>query len=67
MLNYFEEYNINLLKVESRPNHKQSWSYYFYVDFQGCLEDRQVQKVLKKVEADSSYFRLLGNYKEHKG
>lgn len=67
VLNYFEEYNINLLKVESRPNHKQSWSYYFYVDFQGCLEDRQVQKVLKKVEADSSYFRLLGNYKEHKG
>lgn len=67
VLNYFEEYNINLLKVESRPNHEQSWAYYFYIDFSGSLHDLQVQKVLKKVEADSSYFKLLGNYKEHKG
>ncbi len=66
VLNYFEEYNINLLKVESRPDHAQSWAYYFYIDFQGYLYDLQVQKVLQKIEADSSYFKLLGNYKEHK-
>lgn len=62
VLNYFEEYNINLLKLESRPNQIESWSYYFYIDFKGNLRDRQVQSVLAKIESDSSYFKVLGNY-----
>ena len=62
VLNYFEEYNINLLKLESRPNQTESWSYYFYIDFKGNLHDRQVKSVLAKIESDSIYFKVLGNY-----
>lgn len=62
VLNYFEEYNINLLKLESRPNQKENWSYYFYIDLNGNLHDCQVLSVLSKVRADSIYFKLLGNY-----
>lgn len=62
VLNYFEEYNINLLKLESRPNQQESWSYYFYIDFNGHLQESHVHSVLSKVKADSLYFKLLGNY-----
>lgn len=62
VLNYFEEYNINLLKLESRPNQTENWSYYFYLDFNGNIRDRQVLSVLNKLRADSIYFKLLGNY-----
>lgn len=62
MLSYFEQSNINLLKIESRPNINENWSYYFYVDFQGSLADNKVRQVVANVQADSLYFKILGNY-----
>ena len=66
VLNYFEEENINLLKLESRPDQNKNWTYYFYIDFEGSLQDKSVQKALGKVNADSVYFKILGNYPAHK-
>jgi len=34
-----------------------------YVDFEGTLENYQVKKALKLIEANSEYFKLLGAYK----
>lgn len=62
-LKYFAENNLNMLKIESRPIIDKSWQYFFYIDFEGNLQDIRVKNTLKLIEKNSFYFKLLGNYK----
>lgn len=66
VLNYFEEEHINLLKLESRPDQEESWAYYFYIDFTGNIQEKNVVNALNKLRSDSLYFKILGNYPRHK-
>lgn len=63
-LRFFAENSLNLLKIESRPMEESTWEYFFYIDFEGNLKNEAVQRALKKLEEDSSYFRILGCYKK---
>lgn len=63
LLRYFAENNINMIKIESRPNKHTSWKYLLYVDFEGNLNNEEVQNAIKLIEKNSGYFKLLGNYK----
>lgn len=65
ILKYFDENNLNMLKIESRPIIDKSWEYFFYIDFEGCLKDEAIKETLKLIEKDSLYFKLLGNYKSY--
>lgn len=44
----FKKANINLTKLESRPIKTSGFDYSFYIDFEGHIDDKNVQKVLKK-------------------
>ncbi len=46
-LRYFAENNINMIKIESRPNKHTSWKYLLYVDFEGNLYNEEVQNAIK--------------------
>ncbi len=63
ILRYFEEYNSNMIKIESRPMVDKSWEYFFYIDFHGNLLEEGTKNLLKDIEKDSLYFKFLGNYK----
>jgi len=63
LLRYFAENNINMIKIESRPNKHTSWKYLLYVDFEGNLNNEEVQNAIKLIKENSGYFKLLGNYK----
>lgn len=63
VLEYFAKYNINLLKIESRPVVHTPWEYYFYLDFEGNIENNSIKEVLNQMKKDCVYFKLLGNYK----
>ncbi|MGL5086587.1 MAG: chorismate mutase [Clostridium sp.] len=63
LLRHFAENNINMIKVESRPNKHTSWKYLLYVDFEGNLNAVEVQNAIKLISKNSGYFKLLGNYK----
>lgn len=65
VLRYFAENNINLLKIESRPIKDRPWEYFFYIDFEGNLNDETVKIAVRSVKDNSSYFKLIGNYKAH--
>ncbi|TCT12171.1 chorismate mutase [Natranaerovirga pectinivora] len=62
-LKSFSEYNINMLKIESRPVVHTPWQYYFYIDFEGNLDNPSIKKAINSMENDCVYFKLLGNYK----
>lgn len=64
-LSYFAENNLNMLRIESRPVVAKSWEYFFYIDFEGNLKDPDLRKAIADIEKNSTYFKLLGNYKSH--
>lgn len=64
-LSYFAENNLNMQRIESRPVIEKSWEYFFYIDFEGHLQDKNLRKAIVEIEKNSTYFKLLGNYKSH--
>lgn len=66
LLGHFAENNINMLKIESRPNKHELWKYLLYVDFEGHLYDEKVKIALELIGKNSGYFKLLGSYKRAK-
>ncbi|MTI65310.1 MAG: ACT domain-containing protein [Firmicutes bacterium] len=63
ILRYFSKHNINMLKIESRPIINKPWEYFFYIDFEGNLNDEKIIKAVDLIKEESSYFKMLGNYK----
>ena len=48
LLKEFKEANINLTKIESRPLKDDSFHSLFYIDFEGHIDDENVQKIINK-------------------
>ncbi|WP_238882160.1 prephenate dehydratase [Clostridium sp. YIM B02551] len=63
MLSYINRNGLNMVKIESRPVGKEPWKYYFYIDFQGNIEENSVNNTLALIQKNSSYYRLLGTFK----
>lgn len=64
ILGIFEKDNINLTKIESRPSKKGLGKYLFFVDFKGHVNDEKIQKILKEIEENTYYLKVLGSYPE---
>ncbi|SMC27554.1 chorismate mutase [Clostridium acidisoli DSM 12555] len=63
ILSNFAENNLNMMKIESRPIEGKPWEYFFYIDFEGNIANTKIQSALSLIDGNSSYFKLLGNYK----
>jgi chorismate mutase / prephenate dehydratase len=61
-LSVFEAYKINLTKLESRPILGNPWEEMFYVDFEGNVEDENVQNLLDEIGPYLRFFKVLGSY-----
>jgi len=58
----FRRHRINLTKIESRPSRRRNWEYYFFIDFEGHSQERRVRTVLRKLEAECRFVKVLGSY-----
>ncbi|MCV0373189.1 MAG: prephenate dehydratase [Nitrosarchaeum sp.] len=58
----FHKYNVNLTKIESRPNKTSAWEYNFYVDFEGHLENPKISEMLEKIKKETLFMKILGSY-----
>lgn len=58
---------INMLKLESRPTKHENWSYFFFVDLEGHIEDPKVQDTVSKMKSLCQYLKLLGSYPRAQG
>lgn len=63
ILGILAEYNINLLKLESRPIPGQIFHYAFYIDFTGHINEPATKKCLEVIQEYSEEVRILGCYK----
>ena len=55
-------HGINLTRVESRPSRQGVWAYLFYLDIEGHQDEPTVAAALAELEAEASFFRILGSY-----
>ncbi len=61
-LQAFDQFHINLSKIESRPSKRKDWEYIFYADLAGHCEDGKVADALTELAAHCSMVKLLGSY-----
>ena len=57
-----DEAGINMVKLESRPAKHENWSYFFFVDFQGHIEDPVVNETIEKMKNLCLHLKHLGSY-----
>lgn len=60
------KHNLNLTKLESRPILENPWEYMFYADFEGGLDDENVNLALSEMEAACVFLKVLGSYPKGK-
>ncbi len=65
-LQEFSQRQINLSKIESRPSKERLGTYIFLVDVDGHRTDANLAEALKRVEAQCSFFRVLGSYPRYR-
>jgi len=54
--------NINLAKIESRPVKGKQWTYLFFLDMIGHMEDPDIEEASNILRRACSYFEWLGSY-----
>ncbi|OPY51926.1 MAG: Prephenate dehydratase [Methanosaeta sp. PtaU1.Bin060] len=53
---------INLTRIESRPSRRELGDYYFYIDLEGHVCDRNVSEALDAVKEKAAMVKVLGSY-----
>ena len=58
----FPKHGINMTKLESRPRRDKPWSYLFYIDIEGHVEDAHVAGALTNLMRKAAFVKFLGSY-----
>jgi prephenate dehydratase len=61
-LGVFAENEINLTKLESRPMRSRPWQYWFYLDFEGHINEPRCEQALAGLLGKASMIKFLGSY-----
>lgn len=63
ILEPFYNSKINITRIESRPNPRRSFEYFFYLDFVGSAADADVAEALEEAGKHCGLFRIMGSYR----
>ncbi len=53
---------INMSKMESRPTKHENWSYFFFVDFDGHIQEEKIKQAYERMKPYCMYLKCLGSY-----
>lgn len=62
VLEVFDQENLNLTRIESRPLRGQLWQYAFFTDLEGHRDEPAVQRALERLTQGGAMLRVLGSY-----
>ena len=62
VLSVFENNDVNLTRIESRPSRKHAWHYVFLVDVEGHRADANLARALKAIAKENDFVRVIGSY-----
>jgi len=61
-LETFSKKEVNLTKIESRPFKGRPWEYIFFVDFEGHVEEANIDEAMTTLKKNSLFVKCLGSY-----
>lgn len=61
-LGAFRRFRLNMTKIESRPNKRKAWEYFFFVDCDGHMTDKKVANAIEQLGQVCNYIKVLGSY-----
>jgi chorismate mutase / prephenate dehydratase len=53
---------LNMVKLESRPSRHENWSYCFFLDVEGHLDDPKVKETIEAMRGLCLFLKILGSY-----
>ncbi len=62
VLEPFENLQIGLSRLESRPSRDENWEYVFFMDFEGYREDAKVVELFRRLRSRADDVKILGSY-----
>jgi chorismate mutase / prephenate dehydratase len=62
LLKPFQDLNVNLSKIESRPSKRRPWDYLFFMDLERGIKHPDTLKALESVKENSVFLKVLGSY-----
>tara|TARA_Y100000996_G_C22503791_1_gene635522 strand:- start:525 stop:1343 length:819 start_codon:yes stop_codon:yes gene_type:complete len=65
LLKPFASEDVNLLRIESRPFRGQLWSYAFFIDCEGHIDNENIQNAVDLLKEQNTNVKILGSYPNH--
>lgn len=62
VLQPFEELQVSLTKIETRPSKKEAWEYVFFIDFEGHIKDENIMTLFDSLRSCTAEIKVLGSY-----
>lgn len=62
LLEPFQRHKVDLTRVETRPSRSGAWTYVFFIDFKGHVDNERVKLALADVAERVSDLKILGSY-----
>ena len=66
LLEPFAENEINLSRIESRPSRVKNWSYVFFIDIDGHIDEQPIQNTIELLTNRDIEVKFLGSYPKNK-
>lgn len=61
-LTVFSKHKLNMTQIDSRPNKRKAWEYFFFLDCDGHYQDRKVSKAIAELQKVCNFVKVLGSY-----
>jgi len=62
VLEVFSRAGLNMTRIESRPNRRKRWDYYFFVDLEGHASEEPMATALADAAHRCGFWKLMGAY-----
>jgi chorismate mutase/prephenate dehydratase len=62
LLEPFQRHNVDMTRLESRPSRSSKWTYVFFIDLEGHIDDQPVANVLEELNSQVVELKVLGSY-----
>ena len=62
LLEPFEQANVMLTRIDTRPSRTETWTYVFFIEFEGHQNDPKVADILDTIAQQTVMCKILGSY-----
>ena len=62
LLEPFEQNNIMLTRIDTRPSRTETWTYVFFIEFEGHQQDAKIASILDTISQQTVMCKILGSY-----